>query len=162
MESNIVLMFIFKMLCVKWGSTSTGWHISVHCVKNSAYTWSVILSLMETWEWGIYGLNGWDIYDLMVGETDLIGWGSYYKLSYCSLGKICSKINGLQGSTLPVIAWPQILVPLNSWHVAYYRDGGTTPNIRLILRSPALSWHSQCYEYKTKKTISGWGLMGEH
>ena len=32
----------------------------------------------------------------------------------------------------PVIAWPQILVHLNSRPVAYYKDGGTTPHLRLV------------------------------
>ena len=85
--------------CVQWGSTNTSWHIGVHYMHIHK---SVKLKHNGIWGWGIYGLdgmghlcrlNGWGIYGLN-------GWGSYGKVSYCFFGEICSKITGLQGSTL--------------------------------------------------------------
>ena len=38
-----------------------------------------------------------------------------------------------RGVPFPVLAWPRVSVPLNSWPMAYYRKGGTTPRLRLAL-----------------------------
>ena len=88
-------MFILMMneLCVEWGSTNTGWHITVYYVKNS-----------HTCEVKHNGDKG-------MGHLCLYGWDNYGKVSYCSFWKYAE---GLQ-----VIAWLQVLVPLNSRPVAY-------------------------------------------
>ena len=71
---------------------------------------------------------------------------------------------GLQESTFPIIVWPQIFKLLthdhrllNSWPMAYYRKGGTSPHIRLALWSPGI--HS-VYEYTNSWRKWWWGLNG--
>jgi len=51
-------MYGSGLLCVKWGSTNTGWHIDVHHVKTLPHTCSLKLNIIGIWEWGIYGLMG--------------------------------------------------------------------------------------------------------
>ena len=46
---------------------------------------------------------------------------------------ILAKIAVFREVLFPVIAWPQVLVPLNSWPVDYYREGGTTPHLVFLL-----------------------------
>ena len=72
--------------------------------------------------WGTFGLNGW---------------GSYDKVTCCFIWKYAQKIAGLQGSTL---SDHRITVPLNSQPVDYYREGGTTPHLRLVLFEDPGSW----------------------
>ena len=69
--------------------------------------------------------------------------------------KICSKKTLVfSGVPFPVIAWPQVSLPLNSRPMAYYRKGGTTPRLSFALwGAQPFGWHSysyghsQCYEY---------------
>ena len=37
-----------------------------------------------------------------------------------------------RGVPFPIIAWPQVSIPLNSRPVDCYREGGTTPHLRLV------------------------------
>ena len=46
-----------------------------------------------------------------------------------------------RGVPFLVLEWPWASVPLNSWPVAYYRKGGTTPHLSFALRSPTFGWH---------------------
>ena len=50
---------IGDVLCVKWGSTNSGWHINVYHVK-ALHTHEVCvkLNIVGIWEWGIYHLMG--------------------------------------------------------------------------------------------------------
>ena len=74
-------------------------------------------------------------------------------------GRYTRKHWSFRGVPFLVITWLRVLVPLNSWPMAYYRKGGTTPHLslRLDLRSPTLGWHSQCYEYSNYLVV---GLNG--
>ena len=55
------------------------------------------------------------------------------------------------------ISWSsQVSLPWNSWPMDYYREGETTPSLRLVLlSSPALGWLSKYYEYTVAKQIGG-------
>ena len=46
--------------------------------------------------------------------------------------ELCSRNSGLQGSTLPGHCMTQVSVPLKSRPVAYYREGRTTPHLKLV------------------------------
>ena len=82
---------------------------------------------------GIYGLDGWASYDLV---------------SSCFVWKYAQKMLVFRGVPYPIITWPQVSVPLNSWPVAYYRKGGTTPHLRLafIWRAQFSVWFHNVYE----------------
>ena len=45
----------------------------------------------------------------------------------------CLKMLVFRGVPFPILAWPRVLVPLNSRPVAYYRKGGTTPCLSFAL-----------------------------
>jgi len=45
-----------------------------------------------------------------------------------------------RGIPFPVFARPQVSVPLNSRPVDYYREGGTSSHLRLILFEEPSSW----------------------
>ena len=77
-------------------------YYSSPCAK-FAHTSSVKLNIMGIWEWGTYGLIG--------------GWDGYGKVSYCFLFGNMLKV--FRRVPFPVITWPQVLVPLDSWPVAY-------------------------------------------
>ena len=68
-----------------------------------------------------------------------------------------------RGLPFPVITWPWVLVPLNSWPVGYYK-GDTTPHLSFALWSAQLfGWHSYCYGHsQCNKLLNkfGWGQMG--
>ena len=64
---------------------------------------------MGIWEWTHLWLNGWGIYDMD------------------------AKSAGLQGSTLFGHHVTTGFGPLNSRPVDYYREGWTTPHLRLVL-----------------------------
>ena len=96
---------------------------------------------------GYLWLNGWDIYHLMVGQYDLIEGHLYHIMGRALmtklLGNMLKKWLFFRGVPFLIIAWPQVSVPLNFRPVDYYREGGTTPHLRLVLRSPALGWLSK-------------------
>ena len=62
------------------------------------------------------------------------------KQAAVSFGNMLKKIAGLQGSTLSDHRMTTGLVPLNSRPVDYYREGGTTPHLRLVLFEEPSSW----------------------
>ena len=76
---------------------------------------------------------------------DLDGWGSYGKLSYY-LWKIYSKNTGLQGSTP---SSHHMTTGFSSFELPTcgLLQKGRDNHSQLAFRSPALGWHSQCYEY---------------
>ena len=49
-------------------------------------------------------------------------------------GRMLKKMLVFRGVPFLIITWPQVSVPLNSRPVAYYREGGTTPHLRLVFR----------------------------
>ena len=77
-------------------------------------------------------LNGWGIHDLMCGHLWLNWWGIYGKVS-CLIWKYAQQMLVFKRVPFHVIAWPQVLVSLNSRPVAHYRKGGTTPQLRVVL-----------------------------
>ena len=84
-------------------------------------------------------LTGISIYDLMggtfvtkwAGHLSINGWGSNGKLLFCL--EICSKNAGLQGSTLSDHRMTAGFGPFELPTCGHYREGGTTPNLRLVL-----------------------------
>ena len=80
--------------------------------------------------WGIYGLNGWGIYDLngckWMGRLVTV-FGRYAQ----------KNILVFRGVPFPVLAWPQVSVPLNSRPVAYNRKGGTLSPPKVCFEEPS-------------------------
>ena len=74
---------------------------------------------------GAFSLNG-------LGTYSLNGWGSYEKVGWCFVWKYAQKMLVIRGVPL-LITWPEVSIPLNFRFVAYYREGGTTPHLRLVL-----------------------------
>ena len=83
--------------------------------------------------------NGRSIYDLKVWLW--LKWvGQLWQSKLPFRLEICSKMLVFRGVPFPIIAWLQVSVPLNSWPVTYYREGGTTPHLRLLLFVEPSSW----------------------
>ena len=65
-------------LCVKWGSTNTGWHINVFFFTykiGMGHSWLIWVGYLQLIRWGICGLLGVAVYG---------------KVSYCSRHRIVS------------------------------------------------------------------------
>ena len=81
-------------LCVKWGSTNTGWHIDVFFFTykiGMGHSWLIWVGHLRLIRWGICGL---------LGET------VYGKVSYC----YWERRTGLQGVPFQVITWPWVFL----------------------------------------------------
>ena len=86
--------------------------------------------------WGIYGLNGW---------------GSYGKVSCCFVWKYAQKKLVFREVPFPVIAWPQVLVPLNC------QRGPTMERVEVICGAQlSVEFHSVISSW----TKWGWGSIG--
>ena len=101
---------------------------------------------MTSWV-GHLSLNGQGIYQLMGGALwhgwgtyGLNGWGSYDKVSCCFVWKYAQKIAGLQGSTLSDHRMTTGFGPFELPIWDYYREGGTTPHLRLVLFEEPSFW----------------------
>ena len=76
------------------------------------------------------------------------------------------KILVFRGVPFLVIAWPQVLVPLNSQLVVYYRKGGTTPRLRLCFEEPSswltftVLWIYKCSAYENTQALQATGICG--
>ena len=117
-------------------------------VANCLYTAKTIKLVVLTTEWLPWLQTNWRQRSLLwYGRLTRLGntMGGAFMATCC----FARKMLVFMGVPFPFIAWPQVLVPLKSRPVAYYRESGTTPHLRLVfyLRSPALGWESQCYEY---------------
>jgi len=77
--------------------------------------------------WDVSWLHGWAFMAYMQ-----IGGAVTYD-NCCFFWKYAQKMLVFRGVPFPVIAWPQASVPLNSWPVAYYREGGTIPHLVFLL-----------------------------
>ena len=75
---------------------------------------------------GIYHLMGGHLWPKWVGQL----WQCKAAVSF---GNMLKKLLVFRRVPFPIITWPQVLVPLNSRPVDYYREGGTTPHLSLVL-----------------------------
>ena len=113
--------------------------------------------------WAFISLIGWGICHLMGGALWFNGWGTYGINGWGSTGKllfhleICSKNAGLQGSTLSVHRMTTGFGPFELLTCGLLQRGWdhSPPKACFYLRSPALRWLSQHYEYIVAKTK--WG-----
>ena len=71
------------------------------------HLWLIMDEAFITLWVGHFPLNVWSI-------DGLNGWGSYSKVNSCFVWKYAQKMLVLRGVPFPVIAQPQVLVPLNS------------------------------------------------
>ena len=127
-------------------SMFTMWKLCIHKVCELRHNWDMGMGHLWLNGWGIHGLMGGTFMAYWVGHLQLKWVGQSWLLAV-SFGKMLKKMLVFRGVPFPIIAWQQVSVPLNSRPVAHYREGGTTPHLRLVLylRSPALDWLSQYY-----------------
>ena len=127
------------------------------------------LDIIGIWEWGIYGLmgwafmpyNGWSIYGLMGRAFRVWLWlkwvGQLWQSKLLFYLEICSKNAGLQGSTLSDHRMTTGFRPFELPTCGLLQRGRdhSSPKACFYLRSPALGWLSQYYEYTVVKRNGG-------
>ena len=137
---------IFWFLCEPWSCVSSGGTPTP--AGTSMFTmWRICTHMkcevkMGIWEWGHLWFIIGGAFMTMCEHYGLDGWGSYDQVMCCFFWEYAKKMLVFRRVPFLIIAWPQVSVPLSSWPVAYYREGG--PLLVFIWGAQPVGFHSTC------------------